>query len=1021
MRTTIRHPLIRDGEVEARAYQLEATDAALSASMLLVMPTAMGKTAVQWLAIAETRRRHPESRVILVAPTNALVDQQFRDLQRILVAEAGPMVTMTGKTPPTKREALWLTNKIIVATPQVVRNDIVRDALDVGDVALFVVDEAHHATGAHAMAQIGDMYQERNPKPLLLGATASPGSYEEQIEEVCNRLGIKNIHARRAEEAMLVEYAAGLEVEEVPVPVPEALSELAAPLQKWLEAIVDRERRLGHYIRTGMVTMGGLRQAMERVSQAIDRGERVAFSSAKEVASAIRLYNLINLILSQGVAPARESLARMQRKSATKKGKSVRDLLRDRRLQSLIRTLEDMEEIHSKVSFTRRIVRQELGRNPTGKIIIFANYRDTVDAISEVLSNLKGARPQPFIGQSKRDNRSGMSQKEQLEKLQSFRDGEVNILVATSVGEEGLDVPSADLVIFYEPVASEIRTIQRRGRTGRHHQGSVYVLIAKGTRDEGARAAAKSKEQRMHRALQRVRRRRRGAPHDDLASLGHFEVVSNVVVADTQTEAGTKQSHPKRQEKMSEEADSSAADFVMRERERCRIELEAVHRERRESGPDYSMDSRDGLEGRAGGVSGGSDGSRNAGSGAASGRGFRKRSASEVHPPIPPERMRAHGQAGLDSYPQKTASAINANKSSESSSAEPLTAGHSKKDSQESDADELKSRSVNLGTRDSDENEKLDGLLQSASSIIDAYTEDGDDPDPADDVIIFADHREMSGQVVAHLRARGVRIELTTLPVGDYRIGDQTLLERKTIRDLIDSIIDGRLFDQAGRLVAAAPRALLLIEGRGLYEQGRIGSEALMGALSTLAIDIGLPVFSTADGVETARFLLTAARREEIALKDISRVARNRMRRAIDSEHERDQLESERPGSPSGDIRAEETAIAAAARKSTPNSISTTTIDAAKTERKVDDVGIGKISNIEAALIKRERLELEQNALSLLAGLPGVGKNRATNLLETFGNIQSVAAASEQELQSVEGVGPSTAASIHSVLTSIRR
>ncbi len=184
MRTTIRHPLIREGTVEARAYQLEAADAALSASMLLVMPTAMGKTAVQWLTIAETRRRHPESRVILVAPTNALVDQQYRDLNLILEDDAGPIVTMTGKTPPAKREALWLTNKIIVATPQVVRNDIVRDALDVGDVALFVVDEAHHATGAHAMAQIGDMYQERNANPLLLGATASPGSFEDKIEEV---------------------------------------------------------------------------------------------------------------------------------------------------------------------------------------------------------------------------------------------------------------------------------------------------------------------------------------------------------------------------------------------------------------------------------------------------------------------------------------------------------------------------------------------------------------------------------------------------------------------------------------------------------------------------------------------------------------------------------------------------------------------------------------------------------------------------------------------------------------------
>ena len=1035
MRTTIRHPLIREGVVEARAYQLEAADAALSASMLLVMPTAMGKTAVQWLTIAETRRRHPESRVILVAPTNALVDQQYRDLERILEDDAGPIVTMTGKIPPAKREALWLTNKIIVATPQVVRNDIVRDALDVGDVVLFVVDEAHHATGAHAMAQIGDMYQERNAKPLLLGATASPGSYEEQIEEVCNRLGIKNIHSRRAEEAMLIEYAAGLEVEEVPVPVPEALIELAAPLQKWLEAIVDREQRLGHYIRTGMVTMGGLRQAMERVSQAIDRGERVAFSSAKEIASAIRLYNIINLILSQGVAPARESLARMQRKSGSKDGKSVRDLLRDRRLQSLIRSLQDMEEIHSKVSFTRRIVRQELGRNPHGKIIIFANYRDTVDAISEVLSNLKGARPQPFIGQSKRDNQSGMSQKEQLEKLQSFRDGEVNILVATSVGEEGLDVPSADLVIFYEPVASEIRTIQRRGRTGRHHQGSVYVLIAQGTRDEGARAAAKSKELRMHRALQRVRRRRRGAPHDDLASLTHFEVVTDGRAADPQNkpvqssgqgaaEESTAQvsegvsegesegvskrrsdgvdenKSPSVHKKESEGVDKSgerfegrivlkAADFVIIERERCRIELEASHREQRESGSDYSTPSEDG---RGGGEGADDESSRSS---------AEKPAAS--HPPIPPDRMRARGQSGLDSFPQKTASAIPVN---------PVRDNNAENDSHDSKPKAIEERTFERIDTISERDENLDGLLQSASSIIDAYTEDGDDPDLADDVIIFADHREMSGQVVAHLRVRGVRVELTTLPVGDYRIGDQTLLERKTVRDLIDSIIDGRLFDQANRLVAAAPRALLLIEGRGLYQQGRIGSEALMGALSTLAIDIGLPVFSTADGVETARFLLTAARREQIALKDISRVARNRMRRGVDSEHARDQLEMERPGSPTGDIESENAAIEAAAEKPKQDSRK------AASEPEGD---IGKVSGIESALIRRERLELEQKAIALLSGLPGVGKNRATNLLETFGNIQSVAAASEQELETVEGVGPSTAASIHSVLTSMRR
>ena len=58
------------------------------------------------------------------------------------------------------------------------------------------------------------------------------------------------------------------------------------------------------------------------------------------------------------------------------------------------------------------------------------------------------------------------------------------MLIATSVGEEGLDIPTADLVIFYEPVASEIRTIQRRGRTGRQRDGDVVVLIAEDTRDE---------------------------------------------------------------------------------------------------------------------------------------------------------------------------------------------------------------------------------------------------------------------------------------------------------------------------------------------------------------------------------------------------------------------------------------------------------------------------------------------------------------------------------------------------------
>mgnify|MGYP001279313094 CR=1 FL=1 len=101
-----------------------------------------------------------------------------------------------------------------------------------------------------------------------------------------------------------------------------------------------------------------------------------------------------------------------------------------------------------------------------------------------------------------------MSQKKQILTLDDFRNGVLNVLVATSVGEEGLDIPSADRVIFFEPVSSEIRTIQRRGRTGRHREGYVYVLISKDTRDEGIRYASAAKEIRMHRILKKVKNQR---------------------------------------------------------------------------------------------------------------------------------------------------------------------------------------------------------------------------------------------------------------------------------------------------------------------------------------------------------------------------------------------------------------------------------------------------------------------------------------------------------------------------------
>ena len=587
MPPVISHPLLVENEIEARAYQLEATNASLSSSTLLVLPTAMGKTAVQWMVIGETLRTK-EGSALLLAPTNALVDQQHRGLERVMNLQEGETIgRMTGAIPPSKRKGAWEEHRIVVATPQVVRNDAQKGILNLSKVAVLIVDEAHRATGNAAVAQVGDMLMDANSNAIILGATASPGWNESAVEEVCERLHLDGIHVRSSDEPMLKPYSSPLEIEQIRVPVPNELREMAAPLETWLEAIISRERRLGHYIRSGIITMGGLNEAMQRVQSAIAREERIAYRSAGDLGTAIRLHNLSNLLVCQGIAASREAIRRMQiRLMSKEKGhRKLKEFLDDSRIRNLEARLEDMEEIHSKVSFTRRVIRQEISRNPDGRMIIFANYRDTVAAIVSFVEDIPGIKPTPFVGQANRE-KDGMSHSEQIKRLDAFRNGEYNVLVATSVGEEGLDIPRADLVLFYEPVGSEIRTIQRRGRTGRHDSGTVYVLIAQDTRDEGATAAATKREERMLIAIRRVKNKRNSF-NPDLELLSSFSVI----------EDGNK---------------ILAKEFVQSERIRLREELEEV-----DDTPIGELDTKE---------------------------------EDERHPEISPERRRRRGQSGIEEW-----------------------------------------------------------------------------------------------------------------------------------------------------------------------------------------------------------------------------------------------------------------------------------------------------------------------------------------------------------------------------------
>ncbi len=945
MAAYVEHPRLAKEHVEARGYQLEAVADCLGAPTLLVLPTALGKTPIEWMVIADRLEVHG-GRALMIAPTNALVAQHLDDLKEALVVEGGAdaIVSMTGSIDWRRRAKRWDSALVIVATPQVIRNDVQRGSISLADVSVLIVDEAHHATGNHASAEVGDLYLQFAENQLVLGATASPGATVEQVEEVCRRLGLRRIHTRKADESMLAPYAAGLQVKEVLVEVPAALREMAAPLQNWLNTLVDQLRRLGYHVQTGRVTTGQLNGTRERIQRAISKGEGLAYNAARQAAQAQRLLNLIGYLLCQGIAASREYLDRMELSSEAG-DKGAKAFLNDGRIIELRRLIAKSPELHRKVGKTLELVVEQLEAEPTSRVIVFAHFRDTVDEIVRRLEECDGVEPVRFVGQASREGSGGMSQKEQIEQLQRFRDGDCNVLVATSVGEEGLDVPRADRVIFYEPVGSEIRTIQRRGRTGRHRAGTVHILIARDTRDEGARASALAREQKMHYAIRKVRRKQGLAGSDVPAeSLKRFRVREEDVLG-------------------------SAFGFTERERVRLAPELGAPPVSRLERTVERDSEGEEGESVPAA-----------------------EQPEQGEEGPVAPERLRPVGQAGLDSF-ASTDSPERLNTESEDEAGQ-------------SDVQVAEAELSDAG---------LEGLaVRAAEDIVQALATEATDPLASESEIpcrIVVDHRELNTSIAATLRLQGVDVDVQTLPVGDFAIGDRVIIERKRVRDFIDSLLDGRLLEQAQRLVATAPRPLLLIEGRGLFTQRAVHMNSLMGALATLTIDLGLPVVTTQDGEETARFLIVASRREQALLGALTKDARTRLHSASEGDPAlAGWAEKQQPG---GSAVAEERAAKAA--DSLAKIAPTPGVAEDATASLYIPSGV-VLDATKPPLIAQEERERKLDKSQVLESLPGVGPKTAARLLERFGSIEAISQADEITLCEVSGIGPASAKKILDVL-----
>lgn len=675
----IDHPLIKSNAIEARLYQqVLAADVLKKGNTMIVAPTALGKTIVATLVAADRLEKVKNSKILVLAPSKPLAIQHESTFKEFLTV---PCSSITGAVKTDERVKRWEESQIICATPQTVESDLLKGRYSLKDVSLVVFDECHHGVGSYSYVYLASRYVKESKFNLILGLTASPGSDKEKIKEVCDNLYIQSIVVKTEEDNDVRPYFNPVAIDWVRVKMSSELEKIKTHVDKALKIRLKGLKNMG-VIRTVSVNKLDILKARGRVQSAIARSvnpKKECFQAISILSAVINIQHSQELIETQGVVTFNKYVARLRKK----KTKAAKSLIQDPNFGKAIYLAREAEKHgleHPKLKKVTDIIKKELGQNgqtklqsdryvkdadqKSSKIMVFTQYRDSLEMIHQKLEK-EGIKSAKFFGQASRDGEKGLTQKEQKEIIKAFKIGEYDVLLSTSVAEEGIDIPAVDLVILYEPVPSEVRMIQRRGRTGRKRSGRVKVLITNGTRDEGYYWASVNKERRMK----------------------HQLIDPDVL----------------------EELNSNAI-----------------------------------------------------------------------------ERM---------------------------------------------------------------ENEKRVKVL---------------DPTPKKEElpVVFADTREGNSKVIRHLSEMEIDVKVQAMAVGDYQVSDEVVIERKTAKDFVDSIVDKRLFKQARSLMEEFKRPLIILEGDDLYN-GMINPNAIRGSIASIALDFGISIIPTINAQDTAAMIKRIAIREQ--------------------------------------------------------------------------------------------------------------------------------------------------------------
>ena len=494
---------------EPRLYQQTILHSCVRNNCLIVLPTGLGKTKTAILVAVHRLNTFPNSKILFLTPTKPLANQICQEFKKCTDIEDSEIFLFTGAVSPEKREGQWNSAKIVVSTPQGCVNDVINGRMSLEEISLLVFDEAHRAVGDYDYVFLAKQYHKRGKFPRIIGLTASPGSDLETITEVSKNLFIEEIELRTETDPDVKPYVQELDIDYVLVNLPENFKDIKKFLDDCLKSKLERIKELGFIASVGYTTKKDILTVQKELQRKVMTGEKdfSLWAALSLVAEAIKVHHALELFETQGICSTYKYMNDLYSSAEKTKVKAVKSLVKDLNFKSAyIKIIELYEKSveHPKLGELKKKVEEELNKDVNSKIIVFNQYRESASRIVEELNKISNVRCSLFVGQMKKGG-TGISQKEQIKMLEEFTSGVFNVLVSTSIGEEGLDIPKVDVVIFYEPVPSAIRTIQRTGRTARTEKGRVIVLVTKNTRDEAYRWSAHHKETRMHQIITKLR------------------------------------------------------------------------------------------------------------------------------------------------------------------------------------------------------------------------------------------------------------------------------------------------------------------------------------------------------------------------------------------------------------------------------------------------------------------------------------------------------------------------------------